>query len=105
MPDFNPAFPRPVKWSVGDNRYDEGGKNPKALNLFVPLESAQALARYINAMATDPEKIKKGKVWDYALSAEVEVDGIYINAKGKDGNYGAYGTLNPPAPQSSDISF
>ena len=107
MADFNPALPKQVKWSVGDNRYDQDGKTPKSLSLFVPLESATAFAKYINATATDPDKIKKGKVWDYALQAEVEVDGIYINGKGRDGQYGAFGSINPAAPllTNKDLAF
>ena len=69
------------------------------------VRSAEAFARYINATATDPEKIKKGKVWDYSLKAEVEVDGIYINGKGRDGQYGAFGSINPAASAPSDLSF
>jgi hypothetical protein len=105
MSDFKPALPKVIRWSCGENRYDEDGKNPKALSLFVPLESAQAFAQYINAQATDPERIKKGKIWDYALQAEVEVEGIYISAKGKDGQYGAFGNINPAAPKSATLGF
>ena len=105
MADFNPALPKQVKWSVGENKYDTDGKTPKSLSLFVPIESAEAFARYINATATDPDKIKKGKVWDYSLQAEVEVDGIYINGKGRDGQYGAFGSINPAAAAPSDLSF
>ena len=105
MPEFKAALPKVIKWSVGDNKYDEDGRNPKALSLFVPLESAEAFARYINAQSTNPEKIKKGKIWDYDMQAEVEVDGIYISAKGKDGQYGAFGNINPTAPQVTELGF
>ena len=105
MSDFNPALPKQVKWSVGENRFDQDGKNPKSLSLFIPLESATAFANYVNAVATDPDKIKKGKVWDYSLQTEVEVDGVYINGKGRDGQYGAFGSINPAAANPADLSF
>ena len=40
------------------------------------------------------KKQKKGKVWDYSKKEEVEVDGIYINAKAKEGRYGIFGNIN-----------
>ena len=107
MSDFNPVLPKVVKWSVGDNRYDDNGKNPKSLSLFIPLESVEALTRYLNSISTDPEKIKKGKVWDFSQKAEVEVDGIYVNGKGRDGQYGAFGSINPSihAPFDAEVPF
>jgi hypothetical protein len=97
MPEFHPALPKIIKWSVGNNRFDQDGKFPKSLSVFVPLESVEAFGRYLAAEATNPEKIRKGKVWDYSLNAEVEVEGIYLNAKGKAGNDGAFGNINPAA--------
>jgi len=85
MPEFNPALPKQVKWSVGENKYDTDGKTPKSLSLFIPIESAEAFARYINATATDPDKIKKGKVWDYSLQAEVE--GLFPPSRGRSGRH------------------
>ena len=105
MSDFQAALPRQIKWSVGENKYDDGGKNPKSLSLFVPLESIEALATYIASQGTDPNRIKKGKVWDYGTQSEVEVDGIYINGKGRDGQYGAYGNINPAASQPATDLF
>jgi hypothetical protein len=95
MSDFKPALPRPIKWSTGENRYDTTGKQPTSMSLFVPIESAYAFAKYITNAAEDQTKHKKAKVWDYANKAEVEVEGIYINGKGRDGNDGSYGTINP----------
>ena len=40
-------------------------------------------------------QLKKGKVWDYTKKEEVEVEGIYLNAKGKEGKYGDFGNINP----------
>jgi len=97
MSDFNPALPRPIKWSVGENRYDSTGKQPRSISLFVPLESVDALHDYVTAVAADPSKVKMGKVWDYEQQAEVQVEGIYINGKGRTSPSGDYGTMNPAA--------
>ena len=39
-------------------------------------------------------KTTKGKVWDFSKNDEVEVEGVYINAKGKEGKYGDFGNIN-----------
>lgn len=105
MSDFVPAFPKPVKWSTGENKYDQTGKNTTSLSLFVPLESAYAFAQYIMNLADDTTRHKTGKVWDYATKSEVEVPGIYVNGKGRDGARGSFGQINPQAatsPSSND---
>ena len=93
--EFKAALPRAVKWSTGENRYDTAGKQPRSLNLFVPLESAYAFAQYIINTADDTTRHKSGKIWDYDTKAEVEVQGIYINGKGREGRDGDFGTINP----------
>lgn len=109
MADFNPALPIQLKWSVNENRFDDNGKNPLALSLFVPAESAFALAELIMSSAEDPAKTKTAKVWDYAKNEEVEVQGFYINGKGKrsrDGDGCSFGNINPvkaAAPKAEDI--
>lgn len=109
MPEFNPQLPRPIKWSVGENRYDKNGKQPRSISVFIPLESIDALHDYINAVAADPGKVKTGKIWDFQQQAEVQVEGIYINGKGRTGNGGDYGTINPaataPAPADEEAPF
>jgi hypothetical protein len=97
--DFQPALPVPVKWSTGDNRYDSAGKQPRSLSLFVPLDSAYALAQHIINTADDSARHKTGKVWNYETKAEVEVQGFYINGKGRQGSDGDFGTINPAAAQ------
>ena len=95
MSDFQAALPQVIKWSVKDNEFDDKEKNPKALSLFIPRESIAAFAQHLNAMAADTSKLKSGKVWDYDNSTEVEVEGIYLNAKGRSGEYGDFGNINP----------
>ena len=93
--DFKAALPKPVKWSTGENRYDNGGKQPRTLSLFVPRESAYALAQYIINSADSEDRLRTGKIWDYDQKAEVEVEGFYINGKGREGRDGDFGTINP----------
>lgn len=93
--DFKAALPKPVKWSTGENRYDQSGKQPRSLSLFIPRESAVAFAQYIINSADDPDRQKTGKIWDYEAKAEIEVEGFYINGKGREGQSGEFGTINP----------
>ena len=102
MADFNPALPKQGTWSVGDNKYDQDGKNPKQLTVFLPLESVHAFANHLMNMADDNSKVKKGKVYNYATQQKDEVDGIYLNLKGKAGNDGAFGNINPAALNSGE---
>ena len=108
MADFNPAISRPIKWSVGDNKYDENGKAPRRLSLFIPEDSILEFAEYLKRLSTQTDKARAGKVWDYARSEEVEVSGFYVDGKGKNGQYGDYGTINPvqiAAADSDSIPF
>ena len=90
---FKPALPYPVKFSTSENEYDDADKFPKAMSLFVPLESIQPLCDHMIKLGDT--KAKTGKVWDYTKKEEVEVEGIYLNAKGKEGKYGDFGNINP----------
>tara|TARA_Y100001963_G_scaffold155533_1_gene246998 strand:+ start:1365 stop:1688 length:324 start_codon:yes stop_codon:yes gene_type:complete len=92
---FEPAFTRPIKWSVSENNFDDSDMYPKSLSLFVPIESIQDLTNHLMSLMDEPSKLKKGKVWDFAKKEEVEVEGIYLNAKGKAGDYGDFGNINP----------
>ena len=108
MAEFKAALPAQIKWAVKDNQFDEGGANPKALSLFVPLQSIEALAAHLRAMATDAEKVKTSSVWDYSSQKTLEVQGVYLSAKGKEGEWGAFGNINPtllaaaPVPVGAD---
>ena len=108
MADFNPALPIQLKWSVNENRFDDNGKNPLALSIFIPAESAFALAQLIMDSAEDSAKTKTAKVWDYTKNEEVEVQGFYINGKGKQGRDGdrtSYGSINPAKPANSSSNL
>ena len=91
--EFKPALPLPVKFSTSENEYQDSDKFPKSMSLFVPLESIQPLCDHMIKLGDT--KSKTGKVWDYTKKEEVEVEGIYLNAKGKEGKYGDFGNINP----------
>ena len=95
MAEFKAALPAQIKWAVKDNQFDEEGTNPKALSLFIPLQSIDALAAHLRAMAADAEKVKTGSVWDYSNQKASEVQGVYLSAKGKNGEWGPFGNINP----------
>lgn len=102
--EFKAALPKPVKWATGPNQYDNDGKQPRSMRLFVPCESAYAFAQYIINAAEDREKLRTGKIWDYDKNAEVEVEGFYINGKGRQGQDGEFGNINPVANQGAGVS-
>ena len=93
MPEsFQPALPYPIKFSTSENDYEDQDKYPQKMSLFIPSESVSAFCEEVMKMVDT--KQKKGKVWDYSKKEEVEVDGIYINAKAKEGKYGLFGNIN-----------
>ena len=93
MPEsFQPALPYPIKFSTSENDYEDQDKYPQKMSLFIPSESVTAFCEEVMKMVDT--KQKKGKVWDYSKKEEVEVDGIYINAKAKEGRYGIFGNIN-----------
>ena len=74
----------------------------------MPAESAFALAQFLLDTAEDPAKTKTAKVWDYSKNEEVEVQGFYINGKGKpgrDGDRTSYGSINPAKPANSSSNL
>jgi hypothetical protein len=93
MADFIPQLPKQGKWSLGQNRFDEDGKNPKQLSVFIPEESIDAFARYLQNLRA--AGTKTGKCYNYKTQQNEDVSGIYLNFKGKEGSDGAFGNINP----------
>ena len=91
---FVSALTHQLKWSVGENRFDTEGKQPKQLSLFITQESILELASYLQRLAGESEKLKPGKVWDFENKQEIEVQGFYLNGKGQTGQYGDFGSIN-----------
>ena len=102
MSDFISATTHQIKWTVGDNRFDKDGKNPRMLSLFVSKESILELAAYLQRLAGESDRIKTGKVWDFVNREEIEVEGFYLNGKGKTGPYGDCGAINLTQISGSD---
>jgi len=92
---FQPALTHQIKWSVGENQYNEDGKNPRQLTLTIPVESIIDLSNHLMALRDDESKVTEGKVWDYDKKEEKRVDVIKLYAKGKEGQYGDFGNINP----------
>ena len=95
MADFNPALSLPIKWSVGENQFDDDGKFPKSISLTIPVEIIPELCSHLMALESDSSKHKQGKVWDFQEKEEKKVAVIYLNGKGKEGDYGDFGNINP----------
>ena len=95
MADFKPALSLPIKWSVGENQFDDNGKFPKSLSLTIPVEIIPELCSHLMALEADSSKHKQGKVWNFKEHEEAKVDVIYLNGKGKEGEYGDFGNINP----------
>ena len=47
MADFNPALPLPIKWSIGDDRFNEG---QQVLSLTIPVDSVTHLIEHLNTL-------------------------------------------------------
>ena len=94
--DFVPAFPYPIKWSVGDNTFDDKDKNPKTIGLAIPVDSIAGLVNLLMALEADTSKHKQGKVWSKENGAEKKAV-VFLNGKGKESNdgYGCFGNINP----------
>ena len=93
MPEsFKAAMPYPIKFSISENEYEDQDRFPQKFSMFIPCESVSAFCEEVMKMVDT--KQKKGKVWDYSKKEEVEVNGIYINAKAKEGRYGIFGNIN-----------
>ena len=119
MSKYTPALTLPVAWNVKDNTFDDRDKFPKALSLFVPVESAHELASYLINMADNQEKLREGKIYDSAKKENRRVKGFYINSKGLTSEHGDFGSVNPaacpspcstgncpvPTPATSDLPY
>ena len=58
MADFNPALPLPIKWTIGDDRFVEGGQ---VLSLTIPVDSVTHLIDHLQNLVNT--KAKDGDVF------------------------------------------
>ena len=101
--EFENALPLPINFTVGDNKYENSkDRFPRRFNIFVPLESIDALCNHFQALKEDSSKHKEGNVYDMREGTKVKVQGVYISTNGKkntfdddEDDYGAFGSVNP----------
>ena len=90
MADFNPALPLPIKWNIGDDRFNEG---QQVLNLTIPVDSVPYLTEHL--MNLIDKKAKDGEVYDFNKKEKVKTKCVQIFSKAMEGQYGVFGNINP----------
>ena len=106
MADFNPALSLPIKWSIGEDRFNDDDE-AKVLTLTIPVASLDQFIDHLNALSYT--KQKQGEVYDFKKKEKVKTQCIYVNAKGLDGQYGLFGNINPQkiedVPTTDELPF
>ena len=94
--EFVPAFPFPIKWSTGENTFEDSERNPKTMGLAIPVESIPAVISHLMALEADTSKHKQGKVWSKE-NGEEKKPVVYLNGKGRESQDGSgyFGNINP----------
>ena len=89
MPEFNfnPALPKPISFKIQDGQYG------KQLVLFIPTESITHFVDHMQNLVNT--KLSSGKVYLGKEKGNINTEGVYINAKALEGDYGVYGQINP----------
>jgi len=99
--DFNPALPLPIGFKIQDGKYG------KQLVLFIPTESITHLMDHMQNLVNT--KSTSGKVYLGKEKGNINTEGIYINAKALESEYGIYGQINPQkienAPSTNELPF
>lgn len=85
--DFNPALPKPIGFKIQEGQYGN------QLRIFIPKESITHLMDHMQNLVNT--KSTTGKVYLGKEKGTVEAEGIYINAKALESEYGIYGQINP----------
>jgi hypothetical protein len=84
---FNPALPLPISFKIQETKYGN------QLNLFIPTESITHFIDHLQKLVDT--KTTEGKVYLGKEKGELKTEGIYINAKANENEYGIYGQINP----------
>ena len=104
MTEFNPALPLPIKWNIGDDRFNEG---QQVLNLTIPVESVTHLIDHLQNLVNT--KAKEAEVYDFTKKQKVKTNCVQIFSKAMDGQYGVFGNINPQkienAPNTDELLF
>ena len=90
MADFNPALPLPIKWSISDDRFNEGGQ---VLSLTIPVDSVTHLIEHLNTLVD--LKAKDAEVYDFTQKKKVKTKCVQIYSKAVDSQFGVFGNINP----------
>ena len=80
--EFNPALPLPIKWNIGDDRFNEG---QQVLSLTIPVDSVTHLIDHLQNLVNT--KSKEGEVYDFAKKEKVKNQCVQILSKAMDGPY------------------
>ena len=88
--EFNPALPLPIKWNIGDDRFNEG---QQVLSLTIPVDSVTHLIDHLQNLVNT--KAKEGEVYDFAKKEKAKTQCVQIFSKVMDGQYGVFGNINP----------
>ncbi len=101
---FNPALPLPIKWNIGDDRFNEG---QQVLSLTIPVDSVTHLIDHLKNLVNT--KAKQGEVYDFNKKEKVKTQCIQIYSKAMEGPYGVFGNINPQkvedAPDLNQMAF
>ena len=104
---FEPALSNQMTWAINPNRFNEDGNKPYQLSFFIPADSILEFANHLTQLATQADKVKTGKIWDFEARKQVEVPGFYLNGKGagEEGTWaaGAMNLQQVPGHPSSKI--
>ena len=104
MSEFNPALPLPIKWNIGDDRFNEG---QQVLNLTIPVESVTHLIDHLQNLVNT--KAKEAEVYDFTKKQKIKTNCVQIFSKATDGQYGVFGNINPQkienAPNTDELPF
>ena len=99
--DFKPAFPLPMSFKIQDGKYG------MQLGIFIPTESITHVIDHLQNLVNT--KSSSGSVYLGKDKGTLKTNGVYLNAKVLDGEYGQYGQINPlkieNAPSTDDLPF
>ena len=92
MADFNPALSLPIKWSIGEDRFNDDD-DAKVLTLTIPVDSLDQFIDHLKALSYT--KQKQGEVYDFKKKEKVKTQCVQIYSKAMDGQFGVFGNINP----------
>ena len=105
MPNF--ALPLPIKWSVGKNKFNEENPNEPLLAIQVPVESVTSLIEHLTNLVNTKQVSKE--VYDPKIRKSDDKPCIMLYCKGRNGDYGLYGSFSPlkieDAPDLNQMEF